>query len=238
MTSQAIRTNDVKEPVILASELVKTVQAPGGELNILQGVNLNVNTRDAVSILGASGSGKSTLLGLLAGLDTATTGEVSLFGRSLSGLDEEGRAALRAGSVGFVFQSFHLIAGMTALENVSLPLELLSRTRAGRARADALELLTAVGLAQRAEHYPNQLSGGEQQRTAIARAFAGAPRLLFADEPTGNLDAETGRQVIDVLFKLRDEHETALVLVTHDAALAERCDRRYQLSAGRLAKMI
>jgi putative ABC transport system ATP-binding protein len=203
-------------------------------LEILQGVQLEVNAGDAVSILGVSGAGKSTLLGLLAGLDTATGGEVSLFDQPLRPLDEDARAALRAGRVGFVFQSFHLLAGMTALENVSLPLELAGGDTSAGA---ALALLDAVGLAARAHHYPNQLSGGEQQRVAIARAFAGSPRLLFADEPTGNLDGDTGRQVADVLFRLRDEHGTALVLVTHDAELAQRCDRLYRLADGRLEPM-
>ncbi len=197
----------------------------------MQGVDLEVNAGDAVSILGTSGAGKSTLLGLLAGLDTASGGEVSLFGHDLGPLDEDGRAAIRAGRVGFVFQAFHLIAGMTAEENVSLPLALAGATRVA---GDAVALLDAVGLRERAGHYPNQLSGGEQQRVAIARAFAGSPGLLFADEPTGNLDADTGRHVIDVLFRLRDEHGTALVLVTHDPALAARCDRRYRLVGGRL----
>ncbi len=207
------------------------MSAPGGALAILQGVDLQVNAGDAVSILGASGAGKSTLLGLLAGLDTASGGEVALFGQPLQRLDEDGRAALRAGQVGFVFQSFHLLAGMTALENVSLPLELAGGSSTA---ADAMALLDAVGLGARAQHYPNQLSGGEQQRVAIARAFAGSPRLLFADEPTGNLDADTGHQVAEVLFRLRDEHGTALILVTHDPELAQRCDRRYRLRAGGL----
>jgi putative ABC transport system ATP-binding protein len=203
-------------------------------LTILQGVDLEVNAGDAVSILGTSGAGKSTLLGLLAGLDTASSGEVSLFGSDLGALDEDGRAALRAGRVGFVFQAFHLIAGMTAEENVALPLSLAQEKHNG---ADARGLLEAVGLGERAGHYPNQLSGGEQQRVAIARAFAGSPDLLFADEPTGNLDAETGQHVADVLFRLRDDHGTALILVTHDPALAARCDRRYRLAGGRLEVM-
>jgi putative ABC transport system ATP-binding protein len=227
----ALRREELQTNVIRASGLTKQVAAPAGVLHILQGVDLEVNASDAVSILGTSGAGKSTLLGLLAGLDTASSGEVSLFGRGLSRLDEDGRAALRAGRVGFVFQAFHLIAGMTALENVALPLSLAGR---GTDPREALALLEAVGLDARAGHYPNQLSGGEQQRVAIARAFAGSPDLLFADEPTGNLDAETGHHVADVLFNLRDEHGTALVLVTHDPELATRCDRRYRLSAGRL----
>ena len=231
MTEPASRQNAARETVILASRLEKHIRAPGGTLTILQGVDLQVNAGDAVSILGTSGAGKSTLLGLLAGLDSASGGEIALFGQALSPLDEEGRAALRAGRVGFVFQAFHLLAGMTALENVSLPLELAGGNASAAA---ALRLLDAVGLAERASHYPNQLSGGEQQRVAIARAFAGSPRLLFADEPTGNLDADTGRQVAEVLFRLRDELGTALVLVTHDPELAQRCDRRYRLVGGRL----
>jgi len=232
--NEANRRDETRVQVIKSSGLSKQVEAPGGTLTILQGVDLEVKAGDAVSILGTSGAGKSTLLGLLAGLDTATSGEVSLFGRDLGALDEDGRAAIRAGRVGFVFQSFHLIAGMTAEENVALPLALAGQRNE---HPGALDLLGSVGLAERAGHYPNQLSGGEQQRVAIARAFAGSPDLLFADEPTGNLDADTGRHVVDVLFRLRDEHGTALVLVTHDPALAARCDRRYRLADGRLEEM-
>jgi len=186
---------------------------------------------EAVAIVGVSGSGKSTLLGLLAGLDTPTTGSVRIDGHDLFALDEDGRAALRGRMVGFVFQSFQLLPAMTALENVMLPLELAG---AGGAQADARAMLARVGLADRVNHYPKQLSGGEQQRVAIARAFVTRPKLLLADEPTGNLDAATGGQVIDLLFELNRESGTTLLLVTHDEALTRRCDRTLRLSAGRL----
>jgi putative ABC transport system ATP-binding protein len=220
-----------KQAVIQTSDLTRIIAAPQGDIPILLGVDLKVQAGEAVSVVGASGSGKSTLLGLLAGLDLPSGGEVSLLGQSLSQLDEDGRAALRAGRVGFVFQSFHLLPGMTARDNVALPLDLAGVSDAG-ARADAL--LDRVGLAGRAGHYPNQLSGGEQQRVAIARAFVTEPEVLFADEPTGNLDADTGGHIIDMLFALREEQGTALVLVTHDPALAGRCDRCYRLVDGRL----
>lgn len=217
--------------VIEASLLVKTLQAPQGDIPILRGVNLRVNAGEAVSVVGASGSGKSTLLGLLAGLDHANGGKVSLLGQDLTNLNEDGRAQLRAGQVGFVFQSFQLLPGLHALDNVALPLELGGVTDA---RQRARRLLDDVGLADRMGHFPDQLSGGEQQRVAIARAFAMQPKLLFADEPTGNLDAATGARIIDTLFALREQQGTALVLVTHDRELATRCDSRYQLQAGRL----
>ncbi len=208
------------------------MQAPSGALlSILKGVDLNVNAGEAVALLGASGSGKSTLLGLLAGLDEPVAGEVALLGQRLKGLDEDARARLRLGRVGFVFQSFQLLPGMTALENVALPLQIAGK---GGHHAQALRLLEAVGLADRSDHLPRQLSGGEQQRVALARAFAGDPRVLFADEPTGNLDPETGRQIIDLMFSLRDRCATALVLVTHDDKLAMRCDRVYRLAYGKL----
>ncbi len=217
--------------VVRAANLGKTVQGPEGALRILDGLELDVLPGEAVSIRGASGSGKSTLLGLLAGLDEASDGEVFLLGKALSGLDEDGRAALRAGRVGFVFQSFQLISGMTAQENVMLPLELGGLDDA----ADrAALLLDRVGLLPRRSHYPAQLSGGEQQRVAIARAFAVGPRILFADEPTGNLDTDTGRRIADVLLGLRAETGTALVLVTHDQPMADRCERRLRLVAGHL----
>jgi putative ABC transport system ATP-binding protein len=217
--------------VVRAAKLGKTVPGPEGELRILAGLDLDVMPGDAVSIRGMSGSGKSTLLGLLAGLDQATEGEVYLFDRSLTALDEDARAALRAGQVGFVFQSFHLLGGMTAIENVMLPLELGG---AKDARDRAAALLDRVGLTARRYHYPTQLSGGEQQRVAIARAFATGPRVLFADEPTGNLDLATGRRIADILHGLREETGTALVLVTHDRQLADRCERRLLLANGRL----
>jgi len=190
-----------------------------------------VHRGEALAIVGASGSGKSTLLGLLAGLDRASSGEVWLCGQSLSELDEDARAALREGRVGFVFQNFQLLPTLTALENVLLPLELSGVADAGRI---GLEALRRVGLTGRSGHYPRQLSGGEQQRTAIARAFAPRPEILFADEPTGNLDQDTGEQVIDLLLDLRRDTGAALVLVTHDARLAERCDRRLLMRGGRL----
>ncbi|MCU0766420.1 MAG: ATP-binding cassette domain-containing protein [Gammaproteobacteria bacterium] len=220
--------------VVRAAGLGKRLRGPEGELRILEGLDLEVMPGDAVSIRGASGSGKSTLLGLLAGLDEASDGEVFLFGHALSPLDEDERAALRAGQVGFVFQSFHLLAGMSALENVMLPLELGG---VGDARERASALLERVGLMPRRHHLPSQLSGGEQQRVAIARAFATAPRVLFADEPTGNLDTVTGGRIADVLLELRAETGAALVLVTHDQQLADRCDRRLVLEDGRLGEL-
>jgi putative ABC transport system ATP-binding protein len=217
--------------IVTATALGKTVDAPGGTLTILSDVDLHVDPGEAVAILGASGSGKSTLLGLLAGLDVATRGEARLFGQTLGELTEDARSTLRAGRVGFVFQSFQLLPGMTALENVMLPLELVDRDDA---RAAARNALGQVGLSSRVDHYPSQLSGGEQQRVAIARAFAPGPEVLFADEPTGNLDTATGARVSDLLFRLRETSGAALVLVTHDEHLAQRCDRRLHLMDGHL----
>jgi len=217
--------------VVVAYGLEKTVPGPEGELTILKDIDLEIRAGEALAILGPSGSGKSTLLGLLAGLDQASSGEVELFGTALSRLSEDARAALRAGRVGFVFQSFQLLPGMTALENVMLPLELAGQRDA---EATARQSLAQVGLAQRTLHYPNQLSGGEQQRVAIARAFAPRPQVLFADEPTGNLDGRTGARISELLFRLRQETGAALVLVTHDPVVAERCDRSLHLAAGRL----
>ena len=218
--------------VISARSLEKRVDAPdGGSLAILRGIDLQVNAGEALAILGASGSGKSTLLGLLAGLDQPSSGEVSLLGQPLQQLDEDQRAQLRLGQVGFVFQSFQLMPGMTAVENVRLPLQL---TGQADAQAQAARLLGDVGLSGRLAHLPQQLSGGEQQRVAIARAFAGPPRVLFADEPTGNLDSATGAQVEQLLFDLRDQYGTTLVLVTHEQRLADRCDRIVRLDAGQL----
>ncbi len=204
----------------------------GRVLDILSAIDMQVNAGEAAAILGPSGSGKSTLLGLLAGLDQPTAGRVSLLGRDLSNMDEDARAALRAGRVGFVFQSFQLLPGMTALENVALPLQIGGRNGA---RSQAETLLREVGLGERLSHLPRQLSGGEQQRVALARAFAGDPEVLFADEPTGNLDAESGQRIIDLLFRLRDRVGSTLLLVTHDQQLAARCDRVLRLEAGRLA---
>jgi len=218
-------------PIVRAIGLTKQVDAGGTRLVILSDVSFDVSRGEAVAILGASGSGKSTLLGLLAGLDTPSAGSVSINGADLFRLDEDGRAALRARLVGFVFQSFQLLPAFTALENVMLPLELAGIADAhGKARA----MLVRVGLAERSNHYPKQLSGGEQQRVAIARAFVREPKLLLADEPTGNLDAVTGAQIVDLMFELNRERQTTLVLVTHDEAISLRCGRLLRLAAGRL----
>jgi putative ABC transport system ATP-binding protein len=198
---------------------------------ILAAVDLEINAGESVAIVGASGSGKTTLLGILAGLDTPTSGSVALDGRELTLLTEEQRARLRGEVVGFVFQSFQLLGSLTALENVMLPGELRGDPDP---RSDAMELLARVGLAERTAHYPRQLSGGEQQRVAIARAFASRPKVLFADEPTGNLDTLTGARIIDLLFGLNDDYGTTLVLVTHDVRLADRCRRVIELEAGRV----
>lgn len=224
---------------VAARGLRKSVRGPGGELTILSNLDLEIAAGEAVAILGASGSGKSTLLGLLAGLDQASEGDVQLLGRSLPGLNEDDRALLRAGRVGFVFQNFQLLPTLTALENVLIPLEINGQVSGkhnggGTVRDIALAALERVGLSERARHYPRQLSGGEQQRVAIARALAPGPEILFADEPTGNLDPATGAQIIELLLDLRRDLGATLVLVTHDAALAQRCDRRLQLDAGRL----
>ena len=207
---------------------------PEGELTLLGDIDLSIFPGEAVAVVGASGAGKSTLLSLLAGMDTPSSGRVYLDGVELSALDEDGRARLRATRVGFVFQAFHLLPNLTALENVMLPLELAGRGDAGDAAHEALE---RVGLVQRLRHYPKQLSGGEQQRVALARAFAPQPKVLFADEPTGNLDSLTGQRIIDLLFAMNREHATTLVLVTHDEQLAQRCSRRLELDAGRLQGM-
>jgi putative ABC transport system ATP-binding protein len=220
-----------RKTVLEARSLHKEVSSPEGRLTILNDVDLAVGEGETVAIVGASGAGKSTLLALLAGLDEPTKGAVWLEGIELSALDEDGRAAERAKHVGFVFQSFHLIPSLTALENVMLPLELAVRADA---RAAAREVLTQVGLAERLGHYPRQLSGGEQQRVAIARAFVTRPAVLFADEPTGNLDTTTGARVIELLFELNQATGTTLVLVTHDREIAERCDRVIRMDAGRL----
>ena len=214
-----------------ARSLRKEVPSPEGRLTILADVDLEVAGGESVAIIGASGAGKSTLLALLAGLDEPTYGTVWLEGIELSALDEDGRAAARAKHVGFVFQSFHLIPSLTAHENVMLPLELAGRSDA---RPAAREVLMQVGLESRLGHYPRQLSGGEQQRVAIARAFVTRPSVLFADEPTGNLDTTTGARVIELLFELNQATRTTLVLVTHDREIASRCDRVIRMDAGRL----
>jgi len=218
-------------PIIRAAGLTKVVVSGEAPLTILDAVSFEVGSGASIAIVGASGSGKTTLLGLLAGLDRPTAGEVELDGVALSALDEDARAALRQRCLGFVFQSFQLLPALTALENVMLPLELAG---APDAAPKAREWLARVGLAKRTTHYPKQLSGGEQQRVAIARAFSGEPKLLMADEPTGNLDVATGVEVADLMFRLNRESGTTLMLVTHDAGLASRCQRRLSLSAGRL----
>lgn len=221
----------MKENLLIVEDLGKTVNSPEGRLTILSDVSFRVTSGETIAIVGASGSGKSTLLGLLAGLDESTTGRVVIADRDLNALDEDGRARLRAELVGFVFQSFHLLPALTALENVMLPLELAGEKNA---RQRALQVLAEVGLAERVDHYPNQLSGGEQQRVAIARAFATEPKILFADEPTGSLDTHTGERIIELLFDLNTRRGTTLVLVTHDEHLASRCNRTLTLDAGRL----
>jgi len=217
--------------VLEAIGVGKQVTSPEGMLTILSDVSVSIDRGETVAVMGASGAGKSTLLALLAGLDEASSGTVRLAGNDLTRLDEDGRAAVRARHVGFVFQSFHLVPSLTAVENVMLPLELAGR---GDARSAALEVLERVGLAARVGHYPRQLSGGEQQRVAIARAFVTRPDVLFADEPTGNLDAATGERIMQLLFGLNAETGATLVLVTHDSALAERCGRVVRLDAGRV----
>ena len=216
---------------IRAVDVSKTVDGPDGRIDILDGVSLEVQSGASLAIVGESGSGKTTLLGLLAGLDMPTRGEITLAGARIERMDEEQRAALRRRNVGFVFQSFHLLPALNAEENVVLPLELEGRSDA---RALAREALANVGLTHRGHHYPHQLSGGEQQRVALARAFVHRPRILFADEPTGNLDRRTGRVVGDLLFELNHAHATTLVLVTHDLSLAERCIAMARLDNGRL----
>lgn len=215
--------------MIETRDLVKSVDTSEGVLTILKGVSLKFEAGEAVAIVGASGSGKSTLLGLMAGLDISSSGEIILDGHELSTLNEEERAVLRGQLVGFVFQSFQLLPSLTALENVMLPIELKGDESAKEKAAD---LLDRVGLSERWHHYPNQLSGGEQQRIAIARAFATQARILFADEPTGNLDTATGSKIVDLLFDLNKAFSTTLVLVTHDERLAARCDRQVRLVAG------
>ena len=216
-----------------ARNLGKQVSTREGVLTLLDDINFRIAAGTSVAILGASGSGKTTLLGLLAGLDAPTHGGVILDGRNLNEFDEDGRAQIRAELIGFVFQNFQLLLGMTALENVMLPLEL---AQAPHPRKTAEGLLGRVGLAERIHHYPNQLSGGEQQRCAIARAFATRPRCLFADEPTGNLDSETGKHIIELLFELNSEQGTTLVMATHDENLSQLCHRRIYLEAGRLVE--
>jgi len=223
----------MRNVVLKAENLSKQVTSPEGTLTIVQDVSFEIDAGESVAIVGASGAGKSTLLALLAGLDQPTAGRVVLDGTDLNSLDEDGLARLRAARVGFVFQSFHLIPSLTALENVMLPLELAGRPDARRA---ALEVLERVGLQPRTGHYPRQLSGGEQQRVALARAFVTRPAVLFADEPTGNLDTVTGARIGELLFELNASSHTTLVLVTHDQELATRCRRIIYMEAGRLVQ--
>lgn len=218
--------------ILSARELTKHVASGERQLTILDSVNLDVFAGETVAVVGVSGSGKSTLLGLLAGLDLPSTGTITLAGQSLTELDEDGRAEARRGKVGFVFQNFQLLAGLDALENVLLPLELVSERPSSELETIARNALQAVGLADRMQHTAAQLSGGEQQRVAIARAYAPEPSLLFADEPTGNLDQATGETVIDLLMKLNTDRGTTLFIVTHDPRLASRCDRIFEIEAG------
>ena len=217
--------------MIKTSQLIKRVSTAESELEILRGIELEIKRGETAAIVGASGSGKSTLLGLLAGLDAPSSGEITLDGVNIVNLDEDERATLRSEKVGFVFQNFQLLPALTALENVMLPLELAG---IDSAREKSEGFLSRVGLAERFHHYPRTLSGGEQQRVAIARAFASQPLILFADEPTGNLDTTTGATVVELLFGLNKEEGTTLVLVTHDNILADRCQRKYIMTAGHL----
>lgn len=219
--------------MVAASNLTKTVQTAAGSLTILQNINIAIEAGESLAVIGASGSGKTTLLGILAGLDVPSSGSVALAGEELTHLDEEARALLRGRLVGFVFQNFQLLASLTAAENVMLPIELRGDADAAQRAA---ELLDRVGLAERGHHYPRQLSGGEQQRVAIARAFACRPQVLFADEPTGNLDTATGARVTELLFDLNADFGTTLVLVTHDPRLAERCSRSVTVDAGQIVE--
>lgn len=217
--------------LLVAKDISKSVAAPGGRLEILRPLSLRIESAQTIAIVGPSGSGKTTLLGLLAGLDLPSQGEIFFQGQPLTTLSEDQRAALRNRRVGFVFQSFHLLPSLTALENVLLPLELAGSKAPNNA---ARSILQRVGLNDRLDHYPNQLSGGEKQRVAIARAFVTNPVMLFADEPTGNLDSQTGEQISSLLFELNAQQQTTLILVTHDLTLAQRCDRQLRLSEGQL----
>jgi putative ABC transport system ATP-binding protein len=220
-------------PLVVVDDVYLTLGSPAGPVNILRGISLEIAAGETVGLIGPSGSGKSSLMMVLGGLERPTAGNVRIDGHNLSALGEDALAQLRRGTIGIVFQSFHLIATMSALENVALPLELGSHTNAF---ADAAQGLAAVGLGGRLAHYPAQLSGGEQQRVAIARAFIANPKLLLADEPTGNLDGTTGRLVIDCLFEHQARHSTTLLLITHDARLAERCQRQIRLADGRVVE--
>ena len=221
--------NSANEVMVKAVDLCKVVSTSEGQLTILKGINLEIKKSESVAIVGAPGSGKTTVLSLLAGLDNPTQGEIFLGGDEITAMDEEQRAHTRGDKVGFVFQTFQLLSSLTALENVMLPAEL---KKDSEAEQKALRLLQIVGLDHRSHHYPRQLSGGEQQRVAIARAFASSASILFADEPTGNLDSKTGAKIIDLIFELNAEFGTTLVLVTHDSRLADRCDRAIHIASG------
>ena len=240
--NEHIETSDDNRPLskptpdaVTVSELDKTVITRGTSLSILSGLNLQIKSGESVAIVGTSGSGKSTLLGILAGLDLPTAGSVQLAGRRIDNLDEDQRASIRGEHVGFIFQSFQLLGNLTALENTMLPLELAG---VDKPIEQAKSLLIRVGLEHRLEHYPKQLSGGEQQRVAIARAFAGKPDILFADEPTGNLDEKTGESIIELLFEVNQGRGTTIILVTHDMNLARRCQRVLKLQGGRLEEFL
>lgn len=225
--------NPIKPIAIKTDKLQHSVTTSAGELSILKGIDIEIKEGESVAIVGASGSGKSTMLGLIAGLDVCTGGESYIYEHALSVLDEEQRALLRGQYIGFIFQSFHLLPSLTALENVMLPAELSGDTAA---KEKATDFLHKVGLEHRLTHYPRQLSGGEQQRVAIARAFASQPKILFADEPTGNLDSETGRVITDLLFDMNASQGTTLVMVTHDMKLAQRCQRQLVMNAGLISE--
>ena len=228
--------HELQIPLLNLKNVIKQVKTGSDRLTILQGLDLQIKHAESLAIVGASGSGKSTLLGIMAGLDQPTAGEVWLNGQPLHELDEDQRAAVRAEGVGFVFQNFQLLPALTALENVSLPLEMSNQYSLAECQNLAQQWLDKVGLSQRVRHYPTQLSGGEQQRVAIARAFACQPNVLFADEPTGNLDRNTGKQIIDLLFELNQQNHTSLILVTHDEHLAQRCQRRIHIHDGAMLK--
>ncbi|PQJ70030.1 ABC transporter [Vibrio jasicida] len=230
-----MQTPVLKAPIVQANLVSKQVSTNQEQLTILKNVNVDIRKGEKIAIVGTSGAGKSTLMTLLAGLDTPTSGEITLLGHELSKLDDEARAKIRADSLGFVFQSFLLIPSLSALRNVTLPCLLRGEVEND---ARATELLTAVGLEKRLDHLPSQLSGGEQQRVALARAFMTQPELLFADEPTGNLDHQTAEKVIELLFDLNEQHGTTLILVTHDSHLASRCDRVYRMEAGEMIEEV
>lgn len=230
--------NSTQENLLLKlNDVCKSVNTGSEQLDILQGIQLEIKQGESVAIVGASGSGKSTMLGIMAGLDESSSGEVYLLGEALHQLNEDQRAAVRAMGVGFVFQSFQLLPGLTAYENVSLPIEMSGRYNALQTEEKTLDWLNKVGLSHRIHHYPKQLSGGEQQRVAIARAFSSEPKILFADEPTGNLDSNTGQQIVEQLFSLNSELGTTLVLVTHDEQLAKRCARTVRMSDGQVKEL-